>query len=272
MAWIMMSYAWGDDSRWAPIVHAVARMLQARGHDVWLDVDRITAGRNTQDAMAEGIGGAKLVLAFVSHEYALRPNPKAELNMAVHVGKPIVYVRLQPDFWIPQMLESPDTRWLAHPISREGDPLWTMCVKPADVPQVCDFVEKHWTVARTPAPLDESARRSRIQTMMAGAQARAAEAESEQRAREEAGRAELVRMLSESLSRSGPTAPPLSPTPSSTITTPPPASVAITVTPTEAAPAKPQSKPNPAVLCCAAFVLVGVLGGVFGGVSGSSTS
>ena len=73
---VMVSYQW-DVQR---TIERIVRSLEARGYDVWFDLDRMKG--STMDAMSEGVDGAEVVLFGVSLAYKESGNCRLEANYA----------------------------------------------------------------------------------------------------------------------------------------------------------------------------------------------
>ena len=73
---LMVSYQWDVQST----IERIVRSLEARGYDVWFDLDRMKG--STMDAMGEGVDGAEVVLFGVSLAYKESGNCRLEANYA----------------------------------------------------------------------------------------------------------------------------------------------------------------------------------------------
>jgi len=73
---LMVSYQWDVQST----IERIVRSLEARGYDVWFDLDRMKG--STMDAMSEGVDGAEVVLFGVSLAYKESGNCRLEANYA----------------------------------------------------------------------------------------------------------------------------------------------------------------------------------------------
>ena len=88
----MLSYQWDHQTE----VTAIRKMLEARGIGCWMDVDQMQS--DIYDSMAEGVQGARVIVCFMSQPYQDSANCKLELKFAQQSGKPIVPVKLVPEF------------------------------------------------------------------------------------------------------------------------------------------------------------------------------
>lgn len=88
----MLSYQWDHQVE----VTAIRKMLEVRGICCWMDVDQMQS--DIYDSMAEGVQGARVIVCFMSQPYQDSANCKLELKFAQQSGKPIVPVKMVPEF------------------------------------------------------------------------------------------------------------------------------------------------------------------------------
>lgn len=88
----MLSYQWDHQTE----VTVIRKMLEARGINCWMDVDQMQS--DIYDSMAEGVQGARVIVCFMSQPYQDSANCKLELKFAQQSGKPIVPVKMVPEF------------------------------------------------------------------------------------------------------------------------------------------------------------------------------
>ncbi|KAF6039144.1 hypothetical protein EB796_002542 [Bugula neritina] len=72
--------------------------LANRGYKVWIDVEHITAGGSTLEAMAKAVEESSLILIFFSEAYKNSTNCRAEAEYAHEWEKPLLPVRVQPKY------------------------------------------------------------------------------------------------------------------------------------------------------------------------------
>lgn len=91
---VFLSY--GHDEH-APLVRRIQRDLEAHGHTVWIDVERILPTQDWGEAIERGIDASDVVVAFITPHAMRRPGGVClqELSHAGSLGKPIRTVLLQ---------------------------------------------------------------------------------------------------------------------------------------------------------------------------------
>lgn len=87
---VFISYSRKDEA----VVHEVARQLQARGFEVWIDWDGIASGDYFKRKITKAILESKILLFFMSYNSNQSEWTEKEINLAVEYDKDIIPVRL----------------------------------------------------------------------------------------------------------------------------------------------------------------------------------
>jgi len=95
---VMLSYNWGIKE----VVHRVDEMLRQNGVKTWLDVRDMK--ENVNDAMADAVENAYLVMVFMTSKYKESPNCRKECEYADDQGVPVCYImgeeNYKPNGWL----------------------------------------------------------------------------------------------------------------------------------------------------------------------------
>ncbi|XP_077993832.1 uncharacterized protein LOC144447629 [Glandiceps talaboti] len=86
---IMISYQWG----YQKLMKKVKNYLEKKGHNVWMDVDKM--GGSLTQTMAKAVNDASVVLVCVCQGYEDSPNCRLEAEFAVKRGKRIIPLKVE---------------------------------------------------------------------------------------------------------------------------------------------------------------------------------
>jgi hypothetical protein len=105
-AFISYERSWSDDAAY------VARFLQGRGIDTWIDTDELRAGSNLSARVSDAIGGADVFVPILSDSYMTSAWCLRELETARDRGLPIFAVKVEPG----RLVTPPHLRQAIQPI------------------------------------------------------------------------------------------------------------------------------------------------------------
>jgi len=95
--WVMISYNHASGE----LAKVLNYELRARGYRTWIDFERILTGDNLNDAMADAVQCASVVVALVSRAYRESSNCRLELEFARGRKKPIVFLMCDAEYLDP---------------------------------------------------------------------------------------------------------------------------------------------------------------------------
>ncbi|CAH8840799.1 unnamed protein product [Trichobilharzia szidati] len=101
---IMVSYSHKEKDMAVELI----KHLKEKGYKVWIDAEDMKNTDNILDGMAEAVEKAYVVCVLFSENYKRSPYTKREIEYAFKLGKPLIFLRAQPDYkpdsWLGLML------------------------------------------------------------------------------------------------------------------------------------------------------------------------
>lgn len=89
---IMISYCWDEQ----PTIMKLSKYLQAKGFQIWLDVERMAG--STLSAMADAVDGSQIILMCMSNGYQNSVNCNLEAEYAMQKRKKIIPLMMEDNF------------------------------------------------------------------------------------------------------------------------------------------------------------------------------
>ncbi|CAH8522125.1 unnamed protein product [Heterobilharzia americana] len=91
---VMLSYSHRDKN----VAVDLIKHLKQKHYKVWFDVDDMKNTDNILDGMAEAVEKAYVVCILFSENYQRSPFTKREIGYAIKLGKPLIFLRAQPNY------------------------------------------------------------------------------------------------------------------------------------------------------------------------------